>query len=194
VHLEPFEDELRIRYRIDGILQEVPVPAQIKRFQPAIVVALGDSVHDPRRAGSLDRDDAAVLGQVVARPVRKGLVLVISDLLEPWDPLASLLRQIRVRGHDLLVLQVLHGDEIDMPFTGDVRFNDLESVASVNTRPHQIRQHYTKLVAQWLERVRGDLQGMRADYALLRAGQEPDNGLLSLLASRQARRKATGAG
>ena len=37
VHLEPFEDELRIRYRIDGVLQEVPVPAQVKRFQPAIV-------------------------------------------------------------------------------------------------------------------------------------------------------------
>ncbi len=37
IHLEPFEDELRIRYRIDGVLQEIPVPAQIKRFQPAIV-------------------------------------------------------------------------------------------------------------------------------------------------------------
>ena len=37
IHLEPFEDELRIRYRIDGVLQEVPVPAQIKKFQPAIV-------------------------------------------------------------------------------------------------------------------------------------------------------------
>src|SRR6201999_2260149 len=37
IHLEPFEDELRIRYRIDGLLQEVSVPAQIKRFQPAIV-------------------------------------------------------------------------------------------------------------------------------------------------------------
>src|SRR5712672_1800984 len=37
IHLEPFEHELRIRYRIDGVLQEVPVPAQIKRFQPAIV-------------------------------------------------------------------------------------------------------------------------------------------------------------
>ena len=35
--MEPFEHELRIRYRIDGLLQEVPVPAQIKRFQPAIV-------------------------------------------------------------------------------------------------------------------------------------------------------------
>lgn len=37
IHLEPFEDELRIRYRIDGVLQEIPVPAQVKRFQPAIV-------------------------------------------------------------------------------------------------------------------------------------------------------------
>jgi general secretion pathway protein E/type IV pilus assembly protein PilB len=37
VHLEPFEDEMRIRYRIDGVLQDVPVPVQIKRFQPAIV-------------------------------------------------------------------------------------------------------------------------------------------------------------
>ncbi|RME95951.1 MAG: type II/IV secretion system protein [Verrucomicrobia bacterium] len=37
IHIEPFEEELRIRYRIDGLLQEVPVPPQIKRFQPAIV-------------------------------------------------------------------------------------------------------------------------------------------------------------
>jgi len=37
IHIEPFEDELRIRYRIDGVLQEVPVPPEIKRFQPAIV-------------------------------------------------------------------------------------------------------------------------------------------------------------
>ncbi len=37
IHLEPFEDEFRIRYRIDGVLQDVPVPATLKRFQPAIV-------------------------------------------------------------------------------------------------------------------------------------------------------------
>ena len=36
IHLEPFENELRIRYRIDGVLQEVPVPAQLTRFQLAI--------------------------------------------------------------------------------------------------------------------------------------------------------------
>jgi len=40
IHLEPFEEEFRIRYRIDGVLQDVPVPSQIKRFQPAIVSRL----------------------------------------------------------------------------------------------------------------------------------------------------------
>jgi type II secretion system protein E len=37
IHLEPQEDELRIRYRIDGILHQTPMPPQLKRFQPAII-------------------------------------------------------------------------------------------------------------------------------------------------------------
>lgn len=37
IHLEPMEADLRIRYRIDGLLHQTPVPAQLKRFQPAII-------------------------------------------------------------------------------------------------------------------------------------------------------------
>ena len=37
VHFEPFENQLRVRYRIDGVLQEANIPAQVRRFQPAIV-------------------------------------------------------------------------------------------------------------------------------------------------------------
>src|SRR5882724_1287122 len=37
VHLEPFEDEFRIRYRIDGVLQDVPVPAQLNLFHSGVV-------------------------------------------------------------------------------------------------------------------------------------------------------------
>ena len=37
IHFEPFEDELRIRYRIDGVLHEATTPATIKRFQSAII-------------------------------------------------------------------------------------------------------------------------------------------------------------
>lgn len=37
VHIEPFEDELRVRYRIDGVLQSAAIPSNVKPFQPAIV-------------------------------------------------------------------------------------------------------------------------------------------------------------
>jgi general secretion pathway protein E/type IV pilus assembly protein PilB len=40
IHVEPMEDELRIRYRIDGVLHKVPIPPDIKRFQAAIVSRL----------------------------------------------------------------------------------------------------------------------------------------------------------
>lgn len=40
VHIEPFEKELRVRYRIDGVLQEASLPAEVKRFQAAIVSRL----------------------------------------------------------------------------------------------------------------------------------------------------------
>jgi len=37
IHIEPFEDDLRIRYRIDGVLHTTHVPPQIRRFQNAII-------------------------------------------------------------------------------------------------------------------------------------------------------------
>ncbi|MDP2912987.1 MAG: ATPase, T2SS/T4P/T4SS family, partial [Candidatus Omnitrophota bacterium] len=37
IHIEPYEDELKIRYRIDGILYDTKVPPNIKNFQSAIV-------------------------------------------------------------------------------------------------------------------------------------------------------------
>lgn len=37
VHIEPFEDELLVRYRIDGVLHETKVPQAIKNFQSAII-------------------------------------------------------------------------------------------------------------------------------------------------------------
>jgi len=37
IHFEPAEDELRIRYRIDGILHQTPMPPQLKRYQAALI-------------------------------------------------------------------------------------------------------------------------------------------------------------
>ncbi len=40
IHMEPMEKDLRIRYRIDGLLVQTPVPASLKRFQSAIISRL----------------------------------------------------------------------------------------------------------------------------------------------------------
>ena len=40
VHIEPFENELRVRYRVDGELQNANIPEQVKRFHAAIVSRL----------------------------------------------------------------------------------------------------------------------------------------------------------
>ncbi|MEM7625063.1 MAG: GspE/PulE family protein [Planctomycetota bacterium] len=40
VHFEPFEGKLSVRYRVDGVLQEATLPAEVRRFQAAIVSRL----------------------------------------------------------------------------------------------------------------------------------------------------------
>ncbi|MHC4712040.1 MAG: GspE/PulE family protein [Planctomycetota bacterium] len=40
VHFEPFEDDLRVRYRIDGVLQEASIPAEVRNFRAAIISRL----------------------------------------------------------------------------------------------------------------------------------------------------------
>lgn len=37
IHIEPMETDLRIRYRIDGVLHETPMPPQLKRFQSSVI-------------------------------------------------------------------------------------------------------------------------------------------------------------
>lgn len=45
IHLEPLADDLRIRYRIDGVLHEVPVPARIKMLQASVISRLKIMAH-----------------------------------------------------------------------------------------------------------------------------------------------------
>jgi type II secretion system protein E len=40
VHFEPFEEVLRVRYRVDGVLQEANIPPEVRQFQLAIVSRL----------------------------------------------------------------------------------------------------------------------------------------------------------
>lgn len=40
IHIEPFENELRVRYRIDGVLTDVPIPSDVKKHQASIIARI----------------------------------------------------------------------------------------------------------------------------------------------------------
>jgi len=45
IHIEPYENDLKIRYRIDGVLHETTMPVQIRRFQAAIISRIKIMAH-----------------------------------------------------------------------------------------------------------------------------------------------------
>ena len=111
IHLEPFEHELRIRYRIDGVLQEVPVPSQIKRFQPAIVSRVKILSHlniaekrvpqDGRIKIRLDNADVDIRVSII--PMLHGEAVVMRLLRQ--DAKLQTLEQL---GMDTRELQIFH--------------------------------------------------------------------------------------
>ena len=79
IHIEPFEDQLRIRYRIDGILYDASVPSNIKYFHSAIVSRIKVMANLDIAERRLPQD-----GRVLVRLDNKDLDLRISILPTPY--------------------------------------------------------------------------------------------------------------
>jgi len=79
IHIEPFEEQLRIRYRIDGILYDASVPANIKYFHSAIVSRIKIMSNLDIAERRLPQD-----GRILVRLGGKDLDLRISILPTPY--------------------------------------------------------------------------------------------------------------
>ncbi len=66
---------------------------------------------------------------------RRGLMVLVSDLLVPREGLFRGLRLLRSRGHDVMVFHVLDDDELDFPFSGPTRFEGLELAEQLRCNP-----------------------------------------------------------
>ena len=68
----------------------------------------------------------------------------------------------------MTVFHVLHPDEIDFPFTGNVKFDGLELPEEIKTRPHLIRPAYQRIVQDYLvelqKRLRREPRRLRARW------------------------------
>jgi len=115
---------------------------------------------------------------------RRGLVVLISDLLADRPGLLRGLKMLRSRGHDLLVFHVMDDDELDFPFNGPTRFEGLELPVNLNCNPRALREGYLRALGDFLAEVRRGCAHNNTDYALLRTSQPLDAALAAYLSNR----------
>jgi uncharacterized protein (DUF58 family) len=124
------------------------------------------------------------LHQLADSLVKRGMVILISDLLDDPESVINGLRHFQFRGNDVIVFQVLDPDEVDFPFERPTRFEDLETNEEVMAVPGAVRAHYLKAIGALVERYRRELGAAGIDYQLLTTKQPLELALLAYLSTR----------
>ncbi|MCC7034170.1 MAG: DUF58 domain-containing protein [Acidobacteria bacterium] len=132
-------------------------------------------------------DVARPLGDLVQGIRKRGLVVLVSDLLDEPEPVIEGLKHFRYRGTDVIVFQVLDRDELEFPFDRAARFRDVETDDEVVAVPGAVREAYQARINELIAHYRTVLGQNGIDYCLLNTSQPLEVGLLSYL---QTRKKA----
>jgi uncharacterized protein (DUF58 family) len=157
----------------------VAVPPRSKRTHlQSIIQALDASA--PREKTDLFR----VLRNVAEQDPRRGMIVLISDLLVDRAGLFKGLRMVKQRGHDVLVFHVMDDDELDFEFNGPTRFEGLEIDDRLNCNPRALREGYLQALHEYLDEVRRGCAKHVVDYKLVRTSEPLDVALTTYLNNR----------
>jgi uncharacterized protein (DUF58 family) len=111
-------------------------------------------------------DPGTALRELSGRLRRRGLVIVISDLLVDPEATRLALRFLRHRGHEVLVFHLLDPGERELPGVGDVRFYDPESDDELPVSAADVRTEYREAVQHAIAEWRTQLAPHGIDYVL----------------------------
>jgi uncharacterized protein (DUF58 family) len=115
---------------------------------------------------------------------KRGMVVLISDLLDDPDRVIRGLKHFRFSGTDVIVFHVLDPDELTFPFERTTRFEDLESGDEVMAVPAVVRTHYIKAIQDLVEGYKRELGAAAIDYHLLTTDRPLELALLAYLSTR----------
>lgn len=121
------------------------------------------------------------LERVAAMVRRRGLVILISDLLAPVDELKTHLAHLRARGHEILLLRVLDPSEIEFRLDAPAMVHDLESGRDVYIDPEAARETYRRRFDEHQQTVRAACDALGVSYSTLPIDQPVDAALYDLL-------------
>lgn len=99
----------------------------------------------------------------------RGIVILISDMLEAENELPRLLRNFRFRHCDVIALQVLDPDELDLPQPKVTRYLDIEARKEVVAWPQTVREQYTRRMDQFLSDLKSGFFKSQVDYLRLKS-------------------------
>jgi uncharacterized protein (DUF58 family) len=129
-------------------------------------------------------DVSKPLHQLAETMSKRGMVVLISDLLDDPEQVIRGLKHFQFRGTDVIVFQVLDVDEVEFPFERATHFEDLETAEEVVAVPALVRQHYLDALRTLTDRYKRELGVAGIDYHLLDTSQPLELGLLAYLSTR----------
>jgi len=175
VGLTLFDDE--IRHELPGSTN----PGTLTTLTTAL------EQHAPQRRTDL----GAVFSRLAGELPRRGLLVILSDLLTDVDDLVRGLQRFRFHRHDVIVLHVLDHDELTFPFADRTLFEGMEMLdQEVLTDPQSLRNSYLVALRAFLRRVETACLDTRVDYALISTAEPLDVALTTFLATRMRRQRA----
>ncbi|MCX8116599.1 MAG: DUF58 domain-containing protein [Desulfobacterota bacterium] len=153
------------------------------RANPGYLVALLKELEERRpegrtRAGSILQDMAGSLQ-------RRGLVILISDLMDDEAEVLKGLKQIRSRGSEVIVFHLLDREELQFPFETPALFEDMEEGLRLLTDPRSIRSAYLETIQGWIEGYRTACASNLIDYLQFDTSAALDRGLVHYLRWRE---------
>lgn len=129
---------------------------------------------------------AASLRAILRGLKRRGLVVLISDLID--DPAETLktIRLLRSHRHDVIVFHVQDATELDFSFEGAMLMRDMETGEELEIDPDAVRKTYLQQMSELCEFYRKGLSDVGVDYRLVNT-QQPYDQALSVYLSRRAK-------
>ena len=116
---------------------------------------------------------------------RRGLLILISDLLDEPDRIVNALANFRHRGHDAIVIQVLDRDELVFPHDRVVTLRDMETHERIVIDGSEIAREYSRELGAFLDRYKKACFEHNFDYVLASTATPYDSLLTALLSRRK---------
>lgn len=129
-------------------------------------------------------DLGSVLADIASRIRQRGMVIVISDLLDDPEGVLQGLRKIRSRKQDVIVFHTLDHDEVAFPLQRIFRFEGMEDLLKLTADPRALRASYIEIFKEYAGKMRRGCQHQGIDYVLLDTKRMLDVALTAFLATR----------